>query len=189
MWIFFPSQGSTDGTPDRTLVYHMVSGQWGRADMTVEAAVTFIQPGITYATLDTVALTFDDLPDVSYDSAYWISGSRALAVFDSVHQMQTLTGQASFSEATLWDIGSDSVVTHMDGVTLTFGVPVAVARVSGYTRQVSGGVVTKAGNDTLLSDGKFKVRQSGRWHVLSFVFVAGVLITGVDYSLKPVGLR
>jgi hypothetical protein len=194
VWIFFPSQSSDTGRPDRTLVYHMVSGKWGRADMAIDAAVAFLEPTITINGLDAVAATIEELPMISFDSAYWISGAQSLAVFNAANQMQTLTGPPSSSSFTLCDIGDDYQVTHLDRFTLRFNFapdPLVSGNIStfgGDVRMVSGGATT-AGSAGNLNDGSFRPRQTGRWHVMTFNVYGETSIVGYDYSLKPAGLR
>lgn len=188
VWIFFPSQGSADGRPDRALVYHMVTGKWGRADREVEAVLTFIQPGVTFDGMGAVASTFDDMPDVSFDSQLWIAGSRSLSVFDAAHQLQTLTGPGLGSSVTLWDIGSDVGSLHLSSAVFVFGVPPQASTCGGSVRQVSGGAL-RDGSAANLFDGRYNLRQTGRWHSLTFNFEGPVNITGFDYASKPAGSR
>lgn len=192
VWVFFPSQGSDNGRPDRCLVYHMVSGKWGRADQQVDAAIAFLEPTITINGLDSAAATIDELPEISFDSQYWIGGSRSLAVFNSSNQVQTLTGPPSGASFTLCDIGDDVQVTHLDRFVLRFNIapdPTQnVSTFSGAVRMVSGGEVhdRSSGN---LQDGSFHPRQSGRWHVMTFNIYGQCSISGYNYTLKPAGLR
>ena len=56
VWVWFVSSGSGTGTRDMCLVYHLRTQQWGRADMTVESALMFAQPTLTF---DADSGTFD----------------------------------------------------------------------------------------------------------------------------------
>ncbi len=194
VWIFFPSQGSDNGRPDRCLVYHMVSGKWGRADREIDAAIDFLEPSITIDGLDAIAATIEELPAIAFDSQYWIGGSRSLAVIGPGNQMQTLTGPPGSASFTLCDIGDDVQVTHMDRFVLRFNIapdPVTsgnVSNFSGGVRMVSGGTVADRSSGNL-NDGSFKPRQTGRWHVMTFNVYGQCSISGYDYTLKPAGLR
>ncbi len=188
VWIFFPSQGSTTGTPDRALVYHMVTGRWGRADREIQAAVTFAEPGVTFDTLDSVGATFDTLPNVSFDSQFWTAGSRSLAVFSTSNKLQTLTGASNGGSFTCWDMGSDVQVTYLDLATISFNKAPSSSTCGGVTRRVSGGE-TVLGSAATLRDGQYQLRQSGRWHSLTFNFYGPVTVVSVDVRMKPAGMR
>jgi hypothetical protein len=188
VWIFFPSQGSTDGSPDRALVYHMVTGKWGRADRMIEAVVTFVEPGITYASIGSIAATYADMPNVSYDAQYWIAGTRSLAVFASGGQAQTLTGPSRSSTVTTWDTGSDAVVSFVDRLTVQFNSVASNSDCTGYTRRVSGGELS-AGSYSRLYDGSYRLRQSGKWHFFTLYFEGPVSISDVEVMARPAGLR
>ena len=190
VWIFFPSTSTQNGEPDRSLVYHLVTGRWGIGNVGtgIQAAVTFSAPGISFNTLDTVAATFDELPDISFDSQYWLAGSRALAVFNLSNQAQTLTGPSTGGSWTSNDIGSDTQVTLLDLATITFNQSPTASNCGGATRRESGGEVTYLGGADLI-DGQYKLRQSGRWHSLTFNFTGPASMSAYDVRLKPVGLR
>jgi hypothetical protein len=58
----YPSLTST-GTCDSTLIYHVLKKQWGRNDVTVEAPLNYISPGVTIDGMDAYAATIDTLAE------------------------------------------------------------------------------------------------------------------------------
>ena len=48
IFLFFPTSGAT--LPNDCLIYHYPSGKWGRWQVSIEAAVSLIQPNVTYDT-------------------------------------------------------------------------------------------------------------------------------------------
>lgn len=188
VWIFFPSPGSS-GDPDLALVYQMATGRWGRADRHVQAVMTFDEPGITYDALDDIAATYADMPDVAYDSEFWNSGSKSLGIFNNLNQLQTMVGSGD-GTWTSWDIGDDDGVSRLDKVrlrweTLPSGTETSCA---GSTRQVAAGPL-RGGSTSGLADGKFDMRQTGRWHQLTMTIASGGSFSALDATLLPVGRR
>jgi hypothetical protein len=51
VWVHYPSTVST-GKPDSALVYHLGSKRWGRANRTIEAAMNYVTPGVTWDKFD-----------------------------------------------------------------------------------------------------------------------------------------
>lgn len=186
-WFFFPSTGSTDGALDRTLVFHMKRRRWGRADITVQAAFGFVQPGVTFDTLNTVAATFDTLP-ASFDSQFWLSGGRSLAIVNNTNTLATLTGTPGNSSFTTGDIGDDWAASRLSAVRLQFTIAPTTATASGQTLANTGGAMV-AGGSASLYDGAFHLRQSGRWHRLTFSFSGSVECLKLDHDLVADGAR
>lgn len=189
VWVFFPSTSSA-GECDLTLVYHVISKQWGRANRTIQAVLNYQSLGITYDTWDEAGATFDTLPNVSYDSQYWISGGQAVSVFDTSNQLQILAGPSGQTQFTTGDAGDDLIATHLDYVQLRFATDYSPesATMQAYSKMVSGDSFT-AGASISLSDGKFCTRQEARWHRATFTFTGDVRVTGIMPRLIPSGDR
>lgn len=188
LWIFYPSSGSS--TLDSAIVYHMKSGQWGRANRNIESVLNFTQPGYTFDTLDDVAATFADLPDIPFDSQFWISGGSALSVFNTSHQLQTLTGTPGTSSFTTGDAGDDDGVTLLKRVRLRFanGQSPTTASIQTYHKMDSGGTPA-IGVTSSINDGKFDVLRAARWHRATVTFTGAVRVTGIMPELGPAGKR
>lgn len=188
VWIFYPAAGST--VCDSALVYHLKSKQFGRANRTVEAVLNYVGPSITYDSLGSVASTFDTMPDVSYDSQYWLSGGRSLAYFDTSHQMQSLVGVGEDSTFTTGDAGDDDRVTLLNQIRLRFaaGYAPTTASVTTYYKMSSGDALT-TGSTSTINDGKFDTIQAARWHRGAFSMTGTVRVTGIKPSLEDVGSR
>jgi hypothetical protein len=189
VWVFFPSISSA-GACDGALVYHVLSKQWGRADRTIEAVVNYASAGISYDTWDDAGASYDELPNVSYDSQYWISGGQGVAIFDTSHQLQILEGEPGETSFSTGDAGDDSTVTHLDYAQLRFATGASPASVSmqAFSKMVSGDAYTTGAVSTL-SDGKFFTRQEARWHKATFTFNGSVKVTGIMPKLIPSGDR
>lgn len=189
VWVFFPSTSST-GACDKVLVYHVLAKKWGQADRSVEAVINYASSGLTYDTLDSAGATFDTLPDIGFDSQYWISGGQALSVINISHQLQIVSGAPGTTGFTTGDAGDDAEYTYLDRVRLRFaaGYTPTSASMTAYTKETSGGDYT-TGETVSLSDGGFDVRQEARWHKADFSFSGSVKVTGINPRLKPSGDR
>lgn len=186
--VYFPSSGTSTGRPDRCLVYHLKTGQWGRDDATIEAALIFIQPSETFdsdsGTFDAATGTFDEVP----------AGNKLVALFNTSHVMQVLTGDPGASSFTLHDIGDDGVVTSMVEATLRYMQQPTSASISAFYSMATGGSVG-AGSSQSAHDvpangsNSFPIRQTARWHRLKFNFTGDCKVIGYSVPIKLAGTR
>lgn len=188
VWIFYPSAGAT--TCDSTLVYHLKNKKWGRANRTIEAAMNYASAGLTFDSWDDAGATFDTLPSIPYDSPYWLAGAARLAVFNTSHQLQTMTGAADASSFTTGDAGDDFGVTTLQQVRLRFaaGRGPTTATIQTFHKMNSGDTFS-AGASSSINDGKFDVMKSARWHRAVFSFTGSHRVTGIDPMLSGAGKR
>ena len=187
VWIFYPSTVST-GKPDSALVFHLGRKRWGRANRTIEAAMNYVTPGVTWDTLSTVASTWDTLPDIPWDSQSWQASGRAMAIFDTSHNLKTLTGSGENSGLVTGDIGDDERSSTVTGVVLRFQTEPTTATVTGQTKTGSGASASSAGSGTL-ADSKFDILQTGRFHRFSFLFTGNVEASALKVNSVPAGKR
>ena len=188
VWIFYPSAGST--TLDSALVYHLKQGKWGRANRTIEASMNYTTTGLTFDSWDDAGATLDALPDLSFDSPYWLAGGSALAVFNTSHQLQTMTGEPDASSFTTGDAGDDYLVTLLKQIRLRFaaGRAPTTATVLTAHKMESGDSLT-AGVSNTMQDGKFDVMRSARWHRATVSMTGAVRVTGINPTLENAGER
>lgn len=186
VWVFFPSTSSD--TCDSALVYHVKTKQWGRSDRSVEAVLNYIAGGVTYDTLNTIASTYDGLPDISYDSQFWLAGGQTLSVFDATHQLQNLTGASLSSGFSTGDIGDDAQYSLLKWIRLRFatGFKPATASVQTFHKPDSGESFV-AGPSSSLVSGKFDVFVEDRWHMATFTFTGPVRVTAGEPMLEAAG--
>lgn len=186
--IAYASRGSE--VCDSALVYHVKSGQWGRDDRTVQALLNYVSGGATFDTWDSYGATYDSLPQVSYDSQYWLSGGSAMSFFDPSNQLQSLTGEPAASSFTTGDAGDDSQVSSLTEIRLRYaaGAAPTTATAFGLYKMNSGDSYTN-GPSGAVNDGKFDLRQSARWHKARFDFTGTVKVTGIKPAIKATGKR
>lgn len=186
VFVFYASR--TASTLDSALVYHVTSKKWGKLTKSVEAAVNYVSAGITIDGLTAVASTIDTLPSIPMDSQFWQSGGKAFSVFDTSHQLQSMTGECSASSITTGDVGDDELYTLIQGARLRF-----LSNPTAYLGELFG--KRDAGDDPsprnvfTVVDGRADVLQSARWHRLRFDFTGDYEVVGMKFNLIPEGVE
>lgn len=175
VWIFYPTSSST---LDSALVYHVPTQRFGKATLTVETIMEYVTPSLTIDGMDSYGATIDALPDIPFDSPYWTSSSRALAVFNSSHQMQTLSGNSTSSSLTTGDVGDDYGYSLLQKVKCRYITAPTSASLSHYYKDNSGDSYTVG--ESVSGTHVFDLLWSSRWHKVQIDFTGPVEITGVD---------
>lgn len=186
VWSFYCSTTAT--TPDKALVYHLVSKQWGLVTLTVEAVLNYVSAGVTIDGLTTYGATIDSLSSASFDSQFWLQEGNAISVFNASHQLQLLNGPCASASFTTGDAGDDDRVTLLSKIRLRFapGSAPTTASAETFSKMTEGAALTlNASGD--LNDGKFDVLQSARWHRASFAFTGDVRVLALSVQLTPEG--
>lgn len=186
VWVFYPSLGAT--SPDSALVYHVTAKKWGVANRSIEAALNYVAGGVTIDGLSAISSTIDGLSSYSFDSQFWLSGGKSMSVFNTSHQLQSMTGISTSSSMTTGDVGDDDMVSALNKIRLRYAVAPSAASVQTFTQQNSGTGFMAATTGAVL-DGKFDLRQSARWHKATFSFTGPVRVTHMDADLTPAGGR
>lgn len=176
------------GVLDRTLVYHVKRQRWGIANQVVQSSLNYIAPGVTIDGLNAIASTIDALPNVPVDSQFWVGGGQLPAYFNSSNQLVSLNGISTASSFTTGDIGDDDAVTMIDRFRTRFSMSPTTASAIGYTKMNEGDDVVQASTSSIL-DGKFDLRQSGRFHRVRVDMTGDVQATAFDVKAIAVGER
>lgn len=187
VWVFFCAIGST--TRNEALTFHMKTKQWGRVTITSEAALNYISAGVTIDDLSSISATIDGLSSYSFDSQFWLSGGRSLAVFDTSHQLQSITGDSASSGFTTGDIGDDDRVSTLSRTRIRFapGFKPTTAVLQVYSKMDEGDDLTTGASDSI-SEGKFDVLQDARFHRLEYTFTGPTRVLGISADVKANGL-
>lgn len=183
----FPSRTS-GGVIDRTLVYHTKRQRWGIADHVVQAPLAYITPGMTIDGMDALAATIDALPNVPLDSQFWMGGGQVPAYFDSNNLLVSLSGVSTDSSFTTGDLGDDDTVTMIDRFRVRFTSSPATAVATGLTKMNEGDALAVTSTNAI-NDGKFDLRQSGRFHRVRIDLTGDHKATAFDVKAIPVGAR
>lgn len=185
--VFYPSQNS-GGVCDARLVFHVGTKHWGRADVTAQAPLNFIAPGLTINALDTVAATIDAMPNIPLDSQYWASGGQVACYVDASNRLVSLTGSAGASSVTTGDLGDDDQVTLVDRMRLRW-VQAPVTAIASAFSKMNEGETLRAGPVGPVSDGKFNLRQAARWHRFRIDMTGDHKLTALAVKPIPAGTK
>jgi hypothetical protein len=183
VFVFYVGVDST--TLDQVLVYHLTSKRWGKMYKPVEAALRYVSAGSTIDTMSAVAATIDALT-IPVDSQFWQSGGRAFSVFNTSHQLQTLTGEASASSITTGDIGDDGTFTTLKGARVRFLNSPTSATGEVFCKNDAGDDYDPTSQFTMQGN-RIDVLQSARFHKLRLDFQGDVEVTAIRYDTVPDG--
>lgn len=189
VWIHYPN-GSSSGTPNSCIVYHLVTKQWGRNNIEAQHAFSYVQPGIVINSVTNVINSYD-----SYiDSDQWNPSARSVGIFNTSNTLQTLNGSPNLSSFTTEDFGDEYRESFMDEIRLRYVTVPQSASAVGYTLDESGDTP-----DTALSQSssdipsnarnKFDLRQCGRFHRVQFTFSGNCRVIAKEAKLKQAGGR
>lgn len=91
LWAY-PGTGSSNGIPNKILIYNWNIDKWSLAEITCENISRLLTLGYTLDELYTVlGYLLDDVP-ASLDSPLWIGGQIILSMFDTSHRLNFFTG-------------------------------------------------------------------------------------------------
>jgi len=187
VWVFFPSANATEC--DSALVYNIVKKQWGLAAQAVQAVVNYTTPAFTYDGGSPLITTYDSGPAISFDSPFWVSGSAVPAYIGTTRLVYSLTGIAPTSSFTTGDFGDDKGQTECTQYRVRFIQAPDTASVMGTYKYEEGTQVMTAGPTQAKTDGKFDIRQTGRFHRFKCDMTGAAKFTAVRPKLMPAGTR
>lgn len=186
VWIFFHSVGAV--VKDTALVYHVLTKRWGKVSKSITTTLNYITQQITIDGLAALASTISGLPPIPFDSQYWISGGKSLSVFDLTNQMQSLSGPTSDSRMTSGDFGDDEQVTYVHRVRLRFNINPSTASVDMFYKMNEGDSLLFSAT-SVMTNGQFDTRQTGRFHRARFDMSGYYRLTGIKPYYKTTGTR
>lgn len=184
IYFFYPVADSVN--PDKCVVYNYRSNTWGRDDRQIEAALEYVQAGVTYDDLGTIYSTYADIPVISYDSAFLRDEYPNPSVFNTSHLLQTLDDVAGATSITTGDYGDDVNFTHLSRAKLRFlTAPTSGSMVNSYRENIGDSMTTDA--TTTMSSSRFDVLRESRWHRLTFTFGGDWEAPGMVLDLEKQG--
>jgi hypothetical protein len=177
---YYPSTASS-GELDSCLIYNFRTNQWGRQAVGVQAALLYSSGQITYDGLGGLYATYDDLPDIAYDSSFWLADSQAPAVIqDGV--LKTITGEPGPSWLVTGDFGDMTNYSMLKRVVPRYIVSPASATGTNFYRASLG--ESRVQDFTVnMARGRFDFRRSARWHSYRLDFPGRMSINGLDMEL------
>lgn len=186
VYVYFA--GKSSAVNNSALVYHLISKQWGFINLSIQAAINFVQPAITIDGLGSLSATIDGLPNIPFDSQYWLGGGRLPGVFDSAGNVVTLSGPALNSSFTTGELGDDDQVTTLTKIRIRFQQSPTSAVVTGMQKMNEGDPFVN-GQPVALTNGQFDVRQTGRFHAALFELNGDCRFNAIRPTIVPSGER
>jgi hypothetical protein len=185
VYIHYPNTTSS-GTPNETLVYNVQTGKWGRDDREIEATINYVAGGMTWHGLGTAYSTWNDLPDIPYDSQFWSSGNSVFGYFNTSNVIQLLTGAATNSSFTTGDFGNNETISLCTGVVPNFlQRPTTATLVNSYRMNIGDALASDSAGS--YNRNKFDVMRAANWHRYTIATTGDSKIDSLEPKLKPVG--
>lgn len=188
---YFCSKNSTDGIPDKCLVYNYKVNKFGRADNKVEATMQAVSGVITWDGLGSLpgVTTWDTLPAIPYNSAYWASSSLLPSIVNTSHTLQSLSGVSASSSITTGWFGDDILYQYVEKVVPRFKRRPLTCKAAAKAQSVLDADLapdtTTAFNDVY--DGVIPCDFSTRWTQIILQFTGDHEILGMQPFTQPAG--
>lgn len=184
----FPSNASSDGTPDTILAYNWTTQRWSYLSLSHQMLTVLAVPGYTLEELDAFG-TLDALL-YSLDADYWKNGKLNLSCFNTSNVWQEFTGSAMTAtiQSREVNLNSDGKATvtriypRVDGgtTTLRVGERNAMADAVSFGSSLSPNTISKS----------YKPRSTARYHTVEATITGGFTdATGVEVQAVPRGRR
>lgn len=169
------------------IAYNYKSNKWGLAHKTIACSVEYVTGGYTWDTLPIINLTWDDWPQVPYDSPFWTAATQYTAYVGTDNKVYSLTGGSLSASFTTGDHGAENLYSQLTRVTLRYLQVPVTASMTNYYQTVHGGAWT-TGATTGESNGRFNVLRSAPWHRAKFTFTGDFEVTAANADIKPGGV-
>lgn len=181
---FYPVGNSASLTA--CIVYHYQTNRWGAFDLTVTDVLQAVTNGITIDTLGALYATFNDLPDIPFDSQYWTAATPVLAYIDTSSYLKSLSGSGGPMSCTTGMIGDEMSVSFCSNVLPKFRERPSAGTIVGSTVMELGDTPTQASSSTL-NGRRFNVAQSGLYHQFAMEFTDQTELEAISLQLQPDG--
>ena len=162
-WLFC-GKGSTEGIPNRVLIYNVPLGEWSYAEIEMEALGEFAQPSYNLDELDSISPNIEDLP-APLDSRYYKQGARLFGGLRN-GKLAAFSGTPLDAVIETKDVQiappGRAAITTINAIT---EAPVKVAVQVG-TRTRQGDPVKWGKQISVLTEGLYTARAEGRYHRL-----------------------
>lgn len=187
VWVFYPSSGS-GGDCDACIVYHTPTQRWGRVNLSAQAAVNYVSPGITYDSGSPLITSYDTGPEIPYDSPFWLSQKSSPAIFGAGNNLLSLSGEPGQWSFQTNDFGDEAQWSYCTSLHMRFSRLADVVSCTARSRSTSGGDVSSSAAAPF--DGsKFPLRVTSRFHRFLVEGEGPAEFSGVRPSMIDAGVR
>lgn len=186
VYFYYPSVASSTGALDSVLIYNYRLDRWGKQSLAVSTALQYSSGQITYDGLGTLYSTYDNLPNISYDSPFWTSDSTVPGVFIG-NSLYSLTGTPGAAYWVSGDVGDLTDYTMLRRMTPRYRTEPTTAQATNFYHDSVSAIPTQNSTIAESSRNRFDFRRTARWHRLRVDSTGPMVITGMDVDLVPAG--
>jgi hypothetical protein len=171
----FVSNNSLNGVIDTVITYNWTTQTWGRMDTNMQGFVQILNGQITYTGLGGLWSQWQNLPNISYDSSYWINFRITPGYFDSTNTLQALAGTSTGATITTNAFGDDLFYSTMQQFKMRFYAEPTSGTAIWQGRPTLGSgdpsiITNQPTGPFVSSDARIDVDQNQRWHNLILTF-------------------
>lgn len=171
----FVSNQSESGDIDTCIAYNWTTNTWGRINLGMQGFVQILNGQITYNGLGELYTDWDNLPNVSFDSSFWINFRLTPGYFDTSNTLQALAGTSNTATITTCAFGDDMYYTGMQQFRMRFKQEPTSGTALWQGRTTLGlidptKINTQNTGPFVVSDARFDVDYTARWHNLIISF-------------------
>ncbi|WP_179400686.1 hypothetical protein [Burkholderia guangdongensis] len=171
----FPSNNSLNGEIDTCLTYNWSTGTWGMMNVPMQGFVTILNGELTYNSMGTEWSTYNSLPNISYNSSFWINFLLTPGYIDTTNTLQALSGTSTGATITTNAFGDIRYYSSMQQFFITFKQEPASGTAIWQGKTTLGSsdpsiIASATVGGLVLSDSRIDVDQSDRWHQLMMTF-------------------
>src|SRR5690606_37383320 len=164
IYFSYPSNSSSDGTPDKLVIYNWVADRWTTGEESCELLFSSKSLGYTLDDLDDISTSLDDLP-ASLDSPIWTGGAAIVGGFNTSHELGSLNGSAKTAilDTSEADLSTGGMATVLGVRPLIEGD--GTVTVTPYTRNLQSATATAGSAASVNSrTGIADMRVTARYH-------------------------
>lgn len=177
VWWFYAPNSSAGALTD-ALVYNIKSEKWGYAKTTIECAVEYVSPEVTWDDWPPGPATdYENIVDLPFDSPAFDTSVSVLAVFGTDNKIYSMVGPCADSNIVTGDFGADDLYTTLQNVMPRFLQMPTSTNMTNYTKDMMGADLV-VGNAIPINGNKYNVLASARYHRLKFDMVGDHEIVG-----------
>ena len=178
---YYPSVDSTTGALDSQLIYNFRTNTWGKRRLSAATPVLYVSGAVSYDNLSSKYATYNDMPDIAYDSPFWLTDQTLPAVFQGA-TLFSITGEPGESFLKTARFGDMSAWTYLKRVSPRYLAGPSKATAINYYSRTLGSTETQDQTITSSRD-RFDFRRSSRWHSVAMYFVGRVGLNGLDVDM------
>lgn len=180
---YFPSTAST-GTPDTCVVYNIRTNKWGKFARSIEAVIQYSSGNVTYDGLGTLYSTYDNLPNISYDSPFWIADNTVPGIILTDHKLYSLTGVPGASYMITGDIGDETNYSLLKRITPRYRTANTGGTATNFYRYDLG---TNPIQDATVNQlkNRYDFHRDARWHRVRMDWTGVVTLNAITPDIMP----